>query len=124
MMYSVLQIREAQTVRAIFQDNSTLCNEVNEKVIQHFVHCIETHGKHVQYLKFLQTIVRAENSFIRKCQDMVMQEVCIVGYLFEVFKQGSRNNGCVPESELYIIFVIFMKQIHPSLLIFFGDYGL
>jgi inositol 1,4,5-triphosphate receptor type 1 len=73
-----LQIREAQTVRAIFRDNSTLCNEVNEKVIQHFVHCIETHGKHVQYLRFLQTIVRAENSFIRKCQDMVMQEVCAV----------------------------------------------
>ncbi|XP_033607946.1 inositol 1,4,5-trisphosphate receptor isoform X2 [Cryptotermes secundus] len=72
-------IREAQTVRAIFQDNSTLCNEVNEKVIQHFVHCIETHGKHVQYLKFLQTIVRAENSFIRKCQDMVMQELVNAG---------------------------------------------
>ena len=51
---------------------------MSEKVIQHFVHCIETHGKHVQYLKFLQTIVRAENSFIRKCQDMVMQEVCAV----------------------------------------------
>lgn len=76
--FRYLQIREAQTVRAIFQDNSTLCNEVNEKVIQHFVHCIETHGKHVQYLRFLQTIVRAENSFIRKCQDMVMQEVCAV----------------------------------------------
>ncbi|XP_069694590.1 inositol 1,4,5-trisphosphate receptor isoform X4 [Periplaneta americana] len=72
-------IREAQTVRAIFQDNSTLCNEVTEKVIQHFVHCIETHGKHVQYLKFLQTIVRAENSFIRKCQDMVMQELVNAG---------------------------------------------
>lgn len=72
-------IREAQTVRAIFQDNSTLCNEVSEKVIQHFVHCIETHGKHVQYLKFLQTIVRAENSFIRKCQDMVMQELVNAG---------------------------------------------
>lgn len=69
------QIREAQTVCAIFQDNSTLCNEVNEKVIQHFVHCIESHGRHVQYLKFLQTIVKAENQFIRKCQDMVMQEV-------------------------------------------------
>ncbi|KAG8235388.1 hypothetical protein J437_LFUL009247, partial [Ladona fulva] len=50
-------IREAQTVCSIFQDNSTLCNEVNEKVIQHFVHCIETHGRHVQYLKFLQTIL-------------------------------------------------------------------
>jgi inositol 1,4,5-triphosphate receptor type 1 len=66
---------EAETVCSIFQDNSALCNEVNEKVIQHSVHCIETHGKHVQYLKFLQTIVKAENQFIRKCQDMVMQEV-------------------------------------------------
>ncbi|XP_065165604.1 inositol 1,4,5-trisphosphate receptor isoform X4 [Atheta coriaria] len=68
-------IREAQTICAIFQDNSTLCNEVNEKVIQHFVHCIESHGRHVQYLKFLQTIVKAENQFIRKCQDLVMQEL-------------------------------------------------
>lgn len=73
-------IREAQTVCAIFQDNSTLCNEVNEKVIQHFVHCIESHGKHVQYLKFLQTIVKAENQFIRKSQDMVMQEVNETGF--------------------------------------------
>lgn len=72
-------IREAQTVCAIFQDNSTLCNEVNEKVIQHFVHCIETHGRHVQYLKFLQTIVKAENQFIRKSQGMVMQELINAG---------------------------------------------
>lgn len=60
---------------AIFQDNSKLCNEENEKVIQHFVHCIATQGRHVQYLKFLQTIVKADNKFIRKCQDMVMQAV-------------------------------------------------
>ncbi|XP_048510963.1 inositol 1,4,5-trisphosphate receptor isoform X4 [Athalia rosae] len=72
-------IREAQTVCSIFQDNSTLCNEVNPKVIQHFVHCIETHGRHVQYLKFLQTIVKAENQFIRKCQELVMQELVQAG---------------------------------------------
>ncbi|XP_071054904.1 inositol 1,4,5-trisphosphate receptor isoform X3 [Onthophagus taurus] len=72
-------IREAQTVCSIFQDNHTLCNEVNEKVIQHFVHCIESHGRHVQYLKFLQTIVKAENQFIRKCQDKVMQELINAG---------------------------------------------
>ncbi len=30
------------------QDNAVLCNEVNEKVVQHFVHCIESFGKHVQ----------------------------------------------------------------------------
>ncbi|XP_057662052.1 inositol 1,4,5-trisphosphate receptor isoform X3 [Diorhabda carinulata] len=72
-------IREAQTVCAIFQDNSKLCNEENEKVIQHFVYCIATHGRHVQYLKFLQTIVKAENKFIRKCQDMVMQALINAG---------------------------------------------
>ena len=31
---------EAQTMCAIFKGNSTLCNEVSEKVVQHFVHCI------------------------------------------------------------------------------------
>ena len=56
---------EAQTMCAIFQDNATLCGDVSEKVIQHFVHCIESHGRHVQYLKFLQTIVRTENQYIR-----------------------------------------------------------
>ena len=30
------------------KDNAVLCNEVNEKVVQHFVQCIESHGKHVQ----------------------------------------------------------------------------
>lgn len=69
------QVREAETVCSIFKDNYTLCNEVNDKVIQHFIHCIETHGRHVEYLKFFQTIVKAENQFIRKCQDTVMQEV-------------------------------------------------
>lgn len=68
-------ILDAETVCSIFKDNLALCNEVNEKVVQHFVHCIEIHGRHVEYLKFLQTIVKAENQFIRRCQDMVMQEV-------------------------------------------------
>lgn len=66
---------EAQTMRSIFSNNVALCNEVTERVVQHFVHCIETHGRHVQYLRFLQTIVKAENQYIRKCQDMVMQEM-------------------------------------------------
>ena len=56
---------EAQTMCAIFQDNATLCGDVSEKVVQHFVHCIESNGRHVQYLKFLQTIVRTENQYIR-----------------------------------------------------------
>lgn len=64
---------------AIFKDNLALCNEVTDKVVQHFVHCIEIHGRHVAYLQFLQTIVRAENQFIRRCQDMVMQELINAG---------------------------------------------
>ncbi|XP_055907369.1 inositol 1,4,5-trisphosphate receptor isoform X2 [Eupeodes corollae] len=72
-------ILEAKTVCAIFKDNLSLCNEVTDKVVQHFVHCIEIHGRHVVYLQFLQTIVKAENQFIRKCQDMVMQELINAG---------------------------------------------
>ena len=70
---------EAQTVCAIFQDNAQLCGELSNKVVQYFVHCIETHGRHVEYVLFLQTIVLAEGQLIRKCQDMVMQELVNVG---------------------------------------------
>lgn len=59
----------------VFMNNFQLCSEINERVVQHFIHCTETHGRHVQYLKFLQTIVKAENKFIKKCQDTVMAEV-------------------------------------------------
>lgn len=68
-------ILEAQTLRAIYHNNYALCSEINDRVVQHFIHCIETVGKHVQYLKFLQTIVKAEGQYIRRCQDMVMQEM-------------------------------------------------
>lgn len=66
---------DAQTARAIFMDNQALCNEVTEGVVQHFVRMIETHGRYVEYLQFLQTIVKADDNFIRKTQDMVMAEV-------------------------------------------------
>ncbi|GAB1291128.1 Inositol 1,4,5-trisphosphate receptor type 1 [Apodemus speciosus] len=67
-------ILEAVTMQHIFMNNFQLCSEINERVVQHFVHCIETHGRNVQYIKFLQTIVKAEGKFIKKCQDMVMAE--------------------------------------------------
>ncbi|XP_035209634.1 inositol 1,4,5-trisphosphate receptor type 1-like isoform X3 [Stegodyphus dumicola] len=76
---SHLRLLEAQTMRSIFMDNVALCNELSERVVQHFVHCIETHGRHVQYLKFLQTIVKAEGQYIRKGQDIVMQEMVNAG---------------------------------------------
>ncbi|XP_076814586.1 inositol 1,4,5-trisphosphate-gated calcium channel ITPR1-like isoform X2 [Clavelina lepadiformis] len=67
---------EAQTMQAIFQDNVSLCNEVTHAVIQHFVHCIESHGRRTQYLKFLQAIIKSEGKgHNRRCQDMVMAEL-------------------------------------------------
>ncbi|KAK2536271.1 Itpr2 [Columba livia] len=65
---------EAETMRHIFTNNYLLCNEISERVVQHFVHCIETHGRHVEYLRFLQTIVKADGKYVKKCQDMVMTE--------------------------------------------------
>ncbi|XP_041869415.1 inositol 1,4,5-trisphosphate receptor type 1 isoform X12 [Corvus kubaryi] len=72
-------ILEAVTMQHIFMNNFQLCSEINERVVQHFVHCIETHGRNVQYIKFLQTIVKAEGKFIKKCQDMVMAELVNAG---------------------------------------------
>ena len=69
------QLKEAHTLRYVFMENSVLCYDVTEKVVQHIVHCIETQGRHVEYLKVLQTLVKAEGQSIRKTQDMVMAEV-------------------------------------------------
>ncbi|KAJ0171049.1 hypothetical protein K1T71_013248 [Dendrolimus kikuchii] len=73
-------IREAQTVCAIFKDNAGLCaHEGNEKVVGHFVHCIESRGRRPAYLHFLQTIVHADTQYIRRSQDLVMQEMVNAG---------------------------------------------
>ncbi|KAF4022699.1 hypothetical protein G4228_014783 [Cervus hanglu yarkandensis] len=69
------KLLEAETMRHIFMNNYHLCNEISERVVQHFVHCIETHGRHVEYLRFLQTIVKADGKYVKKCQDMVMTEL-------------------------------------------------
>ncbi|MGH0151687.1 UNVERIFIED_CONTAM: hypothetical protein FKN15_065508 [Acipenser sinensis] len=66
---------EAETMRHVFMNNYHLCNDISERVVHHFVHCIETHGRHVQYLRFLQTIVKADGKYVKKCQDKVMTEV-------------------------------------------------
>uniref|UniRef100_A0AAQ5ZMC5 Inositol 1,4,5-trisphosphate receptor n=1 Tax=Amphiprion ocellaris TaxID=80972 RepID=A0AAQ5ZMC5_AMPOC len=66
---------EAETMRHIFMNNYQLCNEISDRVVHHFVHCIETHGRHVQYLRFLQTIVKADGKYVKKCQDKVMTEL-------------------------------------------------
>ena len=71
---------ETQTCTAIFKNNGVLANEITDNVIQHFVRAIETNGRHVQYLKFLQTVVKAGDEYIKKTQDMVMAEVRAVDF--------------------------------------------
>ncbi|XP_039617485.1 inositol 1,4,5-trisphosphate receptor type 2 isoform X2 [Polypterus senegalus] len=78
-------LMEAKTMRYIFMDNYYLCNEISDRVIHHYVHCIETHGRHVQYLQFLQTIVKADGKYVKKCQDRVMTELVNAGEEVLVF---------------------------------------
>lgn len=59
----------------IFSNNYQLCSEISESVLQHFIHCLATHGRHVHYLNFLHTIIKAEGKYVKKCQDMIMTEV-------------------------------------------------
>ncbi|GAA6101701.1 inositol 1,4,5-trisphosphate receptor type 2 isoform X3 [Tachysurus ichikawai] len=78
-------ILEAKTMRYIFQNNYHLCNEISDRVVHHFVHCIETHGRRVSYLRFLQTIVKADGKYVKKCQDKVMTELVNAGEEVLVF---------------------------------------
>ncbi|XP_065447727.1 inositol 1,4,5-trisphosphate receptor type 3 isoform X2 [Chrysemys picta bellii] len=70
---------EAETMQHIFLNNYQLCSEINETVLQHFVHCLATHGRHVQYLDFLHSIIKAEGKYVKKCQDMIMTELTNAG---------------------------------------------
>ncbi|NXF97233.1 ITPR3 protein, partial [Eubucco bourcierii] len=70
---------EAETMQHIFLNNYQLCSEISEAVPQHFIHCVATHGRHVQYLDFLHTIIKAEGKYVKKCQDMIMTELTNAG---------------------------------------------
>ncbi|XP_068125479.1 inositol 1,4,5-trisphosphate-gated calcium channel ITPR3 isoform X2 [Hyperolius riggenbachi] len=72
-------LMEAETMQHIFLNNYQLCTEIHETVLQHFIHCLATHGRHVQYLDFLHTIIKAEGKYIKKCQDMIMTELTNAG---------------------------------------------
>ncbi|XP_069383557.1 inositol 1,4,5-trisphosphate-gated calcium channel ITPR3 isoform X2 [Paralichthys olivaceus] len=76
---------EAETVQQIFSNNYQLCSEISESVLQHFIHCLATHGRHVQYLSFLHTIIKAEGKYVKKCQDMIMTELTNAGEDVVVF---------------------------------------
>ena len=62
-------------MRHIFLENRQLCENVEDRIIQHFVHCIESHGRYVQYLQLLLTFVHSDGRSLRKVQQSVMVEV-------------------------------------------------
>ncbi len=70
---------EATTITSIFKDNNSLCNEINERLIQNCIHEIENQNSldesKVPYLEFLQTICLVEETEIRKNQDMIIDEL-------------------------------------------------
>ncbi|XP_075250121.1 inositol 1,4,5-trisphosphate receptor-like isoform X7 [Convolutriloba macropyga] len=72
---TLISLLEAETVRHIFLENRQLCENVEDRIIQHFVHCIESHGRYVQYLKLLLTFVHSDGRSLRKVQQSVMVEL-------------------------------------------------
>ena len=84
----------------IFLNNYQLCSEIGEPVlqhfVQHFVHLLATHGRHVQYLDFLHTVIKAEGKYVKKCQDMIMTEVRVRGGVPAV--GGSRGHRAARET--------------------------
>lgn len=71
---------EASTAAQIFKDNSTLCMECNERIIQNCIHELENQNvgdeTKVPFLEFLQTVcVVEENSEIKKNQDLIIDEL-------------------------------------------------
>uniref|UniRef100_A0A8C2JSG9 Inositol 1,4,5-trisphosphate receptor n=1 Tax=Cyprinus carpio TaxID=7962 RepID=A0A8C2JSG9_CYPCA len=76
---------KAETMQYIFSNNYQLCSEISESVLHHFIHCLATHGRHIQYLNFLHTIIKAEGKYVKKCQDMIMTELTSAGDEVVVF---------------------------------------
>ncbi|XP_075411596.1 inositol 1,4,5-trisphosphate-gated calcium channel ITPR3 [Tenrec ecaudatus] len=84
---------EAETMQHIFLNNYQLCSEISEPVLQHFVHLLATHGRHVQYLDFLHTVIKAEGKYVKKCQDMIMTELTNAGDDVVVFYNDKASLG-------------------------------
>lgn len=69
---------EAKTATYIFKDNSVLVNEINERLIQNFIHALEHQNvdeSKVPYLEFLQTVCVLDGHEVKKCQDMIISEL-------------------------------------------------
>ncbi|XP_064425349.1 inositol 1,4,5-trisphosphate receptor type 3 [Latimeria chalumnae] len=90
-------LQEAETIQHIFLHNYQLCSEINETIIQHFIGFLASHGRHVQYLNFLHTIIKAEGKYIKKCQDMIMTELTNAGDDVVVFYNDKTSHDSMLE---------------------------
>lgn len=110
-----MQLLEAETVQHIFSNNYQLCNEISESVLQHFIHCLATHGRHVQYLNFLHTIIKAEGKYVKKCQDMIMTEV----------RMGTRRllskSISLPVHWLMLVISLQLTNAGEDVVVFYND---
>ncbi|CAF3881050.1 unnamed protein product [Rotaria sp. Silwood2] len=84
--------QEVETCCYIFMNNVQMCKTITEKHVQHFVHLIELHGRKVLYIKFLQTIVKAENQYIKNCQDIVMSELVSSDEVLMFYEKGNLSD--------------------------------
>ncbi|CAF1170496.1 unnamed protein product [Adineta ricciae] len=84
--------QEVETCCYIFLNNVHLCKTITEKHVQHFVHLIELHGRKVIYIKFLQTIIKAEGQYIKNCQDIVMSELVTSDEVLMFYEKGNLSD--------------------------------
>lgn len=69
---------EAATMVAIYKDNTNLCNDLNERLVQNFIHALENQNldeSKIAYLEFLQNVCLADGYEIKKNQDMILDEL-------------------------------------------------
>lgn len=69
---------EALTATYIFKENVMLCNSIDERLVQNFVHALENQNvdeSKIPYLEFLQTICVVDCQEIKKNQDMIITEL-------------------------------------------------
>lgn len=68
-----------RTVSGIFLNNLELCSQVSRNTVHTVVSAIESNGRRVSYLNFLQSIVKAEGQTVRNSQNLVMDCLYSIG---------------------------------------------
>jgi hypothetical protein len=69
---------EAITATHIFKENTQLCNQINEHLVQNCIHGLEnqcTYEAKIAYLEFLQTICVVDGFELKKNQDLIIDEL-------------------------------------------------